>query len=439
MNRLYLLIVLSLCIHSSLGAEFSEYFEDKTLRVDYFHTGKIDCEIFSLDQLYEQGKWAGSKINSNKLLYSRGFSSIYGEWETTAEAQKTYRTFHESVLVPFPQKPIRLIIAKRNEKDLFTPIWDDCQIDPDAHFINRADVRKDVKVIKELGDGFTEQEQNEFKKIQKEFVQLLFRTAPFNRRKNDFNVRAIAVRSRDSGISEPRKNQWKNNACGCSFNTFDLPRYVLSFNNKDLRDIAAAAPYDFLAIIFNSDRYGGGGIYNLLATSFAGSQRKGDEWMAEYVFTHELGHLIGGLADEYYSSSVAYVDFYPPNVEPWEPNITALLDKTRLKWQNLVDKNTPIPTPWDKAKYDSIAADRSYLAKGGADYAHKQQFKQQELADFLHTQKYWGRVGAFEGAGYRSQGLYRPALDCRMFSRSMAEFDPVCQAAIERVIDFYSR
>ena len=45
-----------------------------------------------------------------------------------------------------------------------------------------------------------------------------------------------------------------------------------------------------------------------------------------------------------------------------------------------------------------------------------------------------GVVGAFEGAGSTSRGLYRPALDCIMFSRGDKPFCPVCLRAIRHTI-----
>ena len=214
---------------------------------------------------------------------------------------------------------------------------------------------------------------------------------------------------------------------------------MLSFDNKTLRDFASAAPYDFLYILVNTDRYGGGGIFNLYATCFTGSPTKELAWQHDYVFVHEFGHSFAGLGDEYYSSNVAYTDFYPPGVEPWEPNITALVDPEHLKWKSLVEPGTPLPTPWDKAAYDSLEQLRARIPRDNPEeYRRRLERIQKEEVALLHRQKYWGKVGAFEGAGYSSTGLYRPFLDCRMFSLRLVDFDPVCQAAIRRIIDFYT-
>ncbi|RKY53654.1 MAG: peptidase M64, partial [Candidatus Neomarinimicrobiota bacterium] len=168
-------------------------------------------------------------------------------------------------------------------------------------------------------------------------------------------------------------------------------------------------------------KYGGGGIFNLCSCCYIHDDEKEQSWWPNYVFVHEFGHAFAGLADEYYSSAVAYNEFYPPGVEPWEPNITALLDPENLKWKKLVEPDIPIPTPWNKEKYDKIPRSQS---------------KDKEA--LLHKQEYWGKVGAFKGAGYASEGLYRPYLDCRMFSKSLTGFCPVCSDAIVKMIRFYS-
>lgn len=469
----FILIFILLLVTYSLAQNqtlFQQFFSDKTMRVDYFHSGTKGVDIFSLDQAYEQSIWAGSQTNlvdtlnlgkylvkvldagTGRLLYSRGFCSIFGEWQTTSEAAKgIYRTFHETVLMPFPKREVKLVIAIRGSGGRFHDCWS-CVIDPNSRFINREPTRDDVNVIEIInngpagqkldlliiGDGYAAEELSKFRKDAKHLVDVLFNEDPFKKRKSDFNVRAIEVVSQESGIDEPRKNIWKNTACGCSFNSLDSPRYVLSLCNKNIRDIAANAPYDQLYLLFNSERYGGGGIFNLYSTCFSGTDRQGESWWADYVFVHELGHALGGLADEYYSSSVAYTEFYPVGIDPWEPNITALPDKDRLKWRHLVKSTTPIPTPWDKAAYDSLDSELRKLDPSISDYAEKYEKLREHKKKLLLSQKYWGEVGAFEGAGYLSKGMYRAFLDCRMFSKSLVGFDPVCQEAIERVINFYS-
>jgi len=464
-----LLVTMTVAVQSS--DTFDRFFVSKTMRVDYFHTGTKTSEIFSLDQVYEEPIWAGSKVNlidtlnlgkylvkvfdvqTNQLIYSRGFCSIFGEWQTTTEAaQGVYRTFHESVLFPFPKRSVQVVIAVRDNQMHFQNKFSTV-IDPNSRFVNREKHDHGYKVYQVfnhgpcekkvdlliLGDGYTAAEMEKFRRDVQHYVGVMFDTSPFKERKKDFNVWAMEVISPESGIDKPRKNVWKHTALGASYNSLDSQRYILTLDNRTLRDIASGAPYDFLYILINSNQYGGGGIFNLYSTCFTGTDKPGMEWQADYVFVHEFGHSFGGLADEYYTSAVAYTEFYPRGVEPWEPNITALLDKENLKWKDFLEPGTPLPTPWDKAIFDSLEAVRAKLDRNAPDYYEKRQAIFNQQKELLHKQKYWGKVGAFEGAGYCSEGLYRPYLDCRMFSLSLVGFDPVCRAAIERMIDFYTR
>jgi hypothetical protein len=290
-----------------------------------------------------------------------------------------------------------------------------------------------------LGDGYAAKDIEKFRKDAKHFNDVLFSTSPFKEHRQDFNVWAIEVISEESGIPKPDKNIWKNSALGTMYNTFGSARYILTEANKTLRDIAGQVPYESINILVNDDRYGGGGIYNLYNTTYTITDKAGLEWQMDYVYAHEFGHSFAGLGDEYYSSQVSYEEFYAKDVEPWEPNVTALLDKNNLKWKEFIEKDTPIPTTWEKAKYDSLGVERAKLDRLAPDYYEKREpfFRAQD--EILKKTKYAGKVGAFEGSGYEARGLYRPAADCRMFSLSLVDFDPVCRAAIVKVIDYYSR
>jgi hypothetical protein len=260
-----------------------------------------------------------------------------------------------------------------------------------------------------------------FRKDVKHFTDVLFAARPFNEYKDRFNVWYLEVLSEESGIDDPRKGVFVKSAFELTYNSFDSDRYILAFDNKRIRDIAAGAPYDQLYFLVNSPKYGGGGIYNLFSICYSHSDKEKNSWWPDYVFVHEFGHAFGGLGDEYYTSDVAYNEFYPLDTEPWEPNITPNATKNTLKWKQFVEPETPIPTPWEKELFDKIP--------------YKNNNDRREL---LQNQKYWGKVGAFEGSGYSSEGLYRPFLDCRMFSKSLVDFCPVCRDAIIRVIKFHT-
>ena len=474
---LFLLIFAFLLCNSAFAqGRFEKYFFDKTMRVDFYHTGTKGLEVISLDKVYEEPAvlthnrqlWAGSKNNlldtlnlgkylakvidvrTNELIFSRGFCSLYGEWETTSEAEKgIHRTFHESVLLPFPKNKIQFIIAKRNRENYFENIFSTV-IDPNSRFVNREAQREKFPVsalfkngnphkkvdLAILAEGYGEDEIPLFHKDMKRLVAALFETEPFKSHKNDFNVWYVDVASVDSGIDEPRKNQWKQTALSCSYNSFDSPRYALTFDNRAVRDVASLVPYDRIYILMNSDRYGGGGIFNLYAVSYAREKQAKKDWIPKYVFIHEFGHAFAGLGDEYYSSSVAYNEFYPLDVDPWEPNV-AILHNGHVKWENLMEKDTPIPTPWHKEEYDSLNQELLKLNRNDADFKSKYQEIKDHLNELMKNQPYKNKIGAFEGSGYSSKGLYRPYLNCIMYSKTLEGFCPVCSGAIEKMIRFY--
>ena len=472
--KTFLLLVFTVSV--SLAQNYDIYFSNTTMRVDYYHIGTKGQEQITLDKVYEEPAWPGSKVNlldtlnlgdcfvkvsdlqTNMLLYSRGYSTVFGEWQTTEEAlHGTWRTFHETVRFPFPNQKVVVSFYRRDKfigvgevmafREIFSMV-----IDPRNPLVVNREKREnkfalfdvmlngptDKKVdILILGDGYTKADMNKFRMDAKHFSEQLFSYQPFKKHKNDFNVRAMEVISDDSGIDMPDQNVWKHTALGTMYNTFGSARYVLTEENRVLRDIAGTTPYDFITILVNDKRYGGGGIFNLYTTCFTQPVKAGQEGEMDYVYVHEFGHCFGGLGDEYYSSQVSYVDFYPKGVEPWEPNVTRTRTKENLKWRNLVASNTPIPTPWQKAKYDSIEAVRSTLDRLASDYYEKRKEILKGSNDILQDPQWIGVVGAFEGSGYTSKGMYRPSIDCKMFALNPVDFDPVCAAAIERMIELY--
>jgi hypothetical protein len=390
---------------------------------------------------------------NNRAIYSRGYSSLFNEWQTTDEALSgSYRTFHETVRFPYPLKKFQLKILRRGKQMVFNEVYSTV-IDPGAIGIHRGRHGADVNAfevissgdvharvdIAILGDGYTKEEFPKFRKDVQHFTEILFSTEPFKHRKKDFNVRGIEVESRRSGIDQPDQNIWVNNALGTTYNSFGSARYILTDENSIVRDYAAAVPYDFMFILVNANRYGGGGIFQLYAISFTVGETPATAWQTDYVFVHEFGHSFAGLGDEYYSSSVAYNEFYQKGVDPWEPNIAANISRQDLKWNVLVKAPTALPTPWNKAAYDSMENERGKLKRNTPGYAEKRQAILDAERSILDEKQYQGVVGAFEGAGYSSTGLFRPSLDCRMFSLSLADFDPVCARAINRMIDFYTK
>jgi hypothetical protein len=464
--------MISLLFSMTAFAQYNRWFLEKTMRVDLYHTGTKGQETISLNQVYQEGDWSGTRtqlldplglgeylmrvydVASAQLIFSRGYSAYFNEWQTTDEALAgLYRTFHETVRFPFPKNAVQVTISRRDKQMLFHEVFS-TTIDPQSptqvHKEAHAPTYKITKILDNGGpqnkvdllilpDGYTKADMEKFHSDARRLSDVLLGTSPFKERKKDFNVWIIDVESRQSGIDTPDKNEWKDNALGTMYNTFGSARYVLTEENRVIHDIASAVPYDAIAILLNDSRYGGGGIYNLYETTYTGEKVKGQEWQSDYMFVHEFGHSFAGLGDEYYTSQISYNDFYSKGIEPWEPNLTALNDPENLKWKDLVSKDTPLPTPWGKAKYDSLESIRGKLDRLAPDYYAKREPILREEKGIMENPQLVGKVGAFEGAGYVSKGIYRPALDCRMFSLSLVGFDPVCNAAVERMIDYYTK
>ncbi len=450
---------------------FDALFLDKTMRVDYVHSGGLGQEILAFDQVVSDGAWAGSRTRlvddlnlgkylfevldrqTNRVIYSRGFASIYGEWETTAEAREVHRSFHESLRFPWPRRPVQVVLKVRDSENSFHQIWSTV-VDPNSRFVNPADRAPAGEVwpiiesgppsdkvdLLVIGDGYTADEIPKFHADATRLVTALFEEEPFRSRRSDFNVWGLDLPSAESGVSRPRAGQFRRTPVSAEYNIFDSERYVLTYDNRALRDAASAAPYEFLEILVNEDQYGGGGIFNFQATAAA------DTGFAEYVFIHEFGHHFAGLADEYYTSDVAYETGGAYHPEPWEPNVTALHDPANVKWGDLIEADTPIPTPWDKAAFEtgSTAAqsERRVLRDEGAPETRMDDLftaQMERETALLATMPHAGKVGAFEGASYEPTGLYRSEVDCLMFTRNPVGFCRVCSRAIENVIDQYSR
>ena len=420
MRNLFFTVLMLITI--STVAQFDSFFEDKTLRMDYTHSGDYNSEAFFFDELIEEPFWGGSKVNlvdifeygkyyvkvfnksNDSLLYSRGYSSLFGEWQTTDEAKNLKKSLSETIVFPYPKQIVDVSIFSRNWNGIFEEKFR-ITVNPNDYFIkkdnrlvypsfdvhNSGDPAKCVDIVI-LPEGYSKEEIGLFIDDCKKFAEGLFEFSPYNKNRNKFNIRGILAPSLNSGNDIPANNVWKNTILNTSFYTFDSERYCMTTDNKSVRDLAANAPYDQIYILVNTKKYGGGAIYNYYNVSVNSNSQ------AAKIFIHELGHGFAGLADEYYTSSTSYNDFYNLEVEPHEPNITTLVD-FGSKWEDMVKKRTPIPTP--------------------------------------ETEKYKNKVGVFEGGGYVAKGVYRPMEDCLMNSFDGNKFCPVCERAIQCMIDFY--
>ena len=465
---------------------FEDYFFDETMRVDYHHMGDSEFEMISIDRIYRYGTWAGSlnnlidnlnngkynlkvyDLNSGDLIYSKGFDTYFGEYQTGSEALNGIKkTYHETALIPYPKNKIRFTIEKRNEKNILKEIFS-IEIDnAEVNIVKDKVVDGSIKIFKNenngnphsrvdlaiLGDGYTEFETEKFKDDFERITKTLFEIEPYKSNKDKFNFYGVLKPSEESGTDEPKADIFKNTALGTTFNSLGSERYLLTEDNKTVRDVAAHVPYDALVIVVNHSRYGGGGIYNWLCTLTSDNQ-----WF-EYLFLHELGHSFAGLADEYYTSDVAYSEFYKIDVEPVEPNLTALVDTGNFKWKEFVDEKIEVPTLWEKAQFDGMdlkwqeerrvlneriselkrnKASSEEILRALEEYNRKDKQHSDKVSQFLKSSKYWGKIGVFEGAGYLSNGLYRPMIDCLMFSKGKKSYCKICENAVFRVIQRYS-
>ncbi|MEO8505348.1 MAG: IgA Peptidase M64 [Acidobacteriota bacterium] len=441
----------------------------KTLRVDYFHTGNAEREVFALDRVViEPLPWPGDMTKTiddtnlgkyrfevidratHRALYSRGFASVFGEWETTDEAAGMQRTFSESLRFPMPDATVQVVLEKRDKANDFHEIWS-MLVDPHDMLVDDSkpasagaliEIQKsgapaDKVDLLLLGDGYTLAERGKCEADQRRLADILFSQEPFKTRRADFNVWGLCPPAVESGISRPSLGVHRRSPVGATYDAFRSERYVLTFDNRAFRDLASQAPYEFVEIVTNSITYGGGGIFGQYSTVAAGSV-----W-GPYVFVHEFGHHFAALADEYFTSDVAY-QAATAKVEPWEPNVTALLDPEHLKWKDLV--TAPLPTPWDEDGF--VAREREIQAERRKIRAEKRPEsvmddlfvrERDEMEKRLGGEAHAASVGAFEGANYEAKGYYRPQADCIMFTRDRVPFCAVCRRGIERVIDLYAK
>jgi len=405
-------------------AQYDQFFESKTLRLDYFHCGSAANEHIYFDELVEEPFWAGSKINlidhlgygnhtvevrtagSGELIFSRGFCTLFDEWQTTPEAGQTECCYPESVVMPFPKEKIVVSINTRNKKGVFEKKFE-YAVDPKSYFIRREreklpvfDVvqsgRPENKVdIVLLPEGYTENQRALFEKDCKKFADEFFGYAPYSENRDKFNIRGVWAPSEEAGTDIPGDHIWKNTRLNSSYYTFDSERYLMIDDFQGVREVAGNAPYDFVYVLANIEKYGGGAIYNFYGISAA---HHVDETGKIYI--HEFGHLFAGLGDEYVGG-VEYNEFYPLDVEPWEPNLTTLVNFDQ-KWKSMLPGDTEVPTP---------------------------------VKDSNNK-----KLGVYEGGGYVTKGIYRPWINCLMNNlHTINVFCPVCSQSIEKAIDFHCK
>ncbi len=418
-----LILFMSMFGNLTAQSNFDIYFKDKSLRFDYVVGGNTNSTTIYTDKFKEEPYWGGSKKNlvdtfnfgdfkvqvfdsaDNRLIYSRGYSTLYYEWLDTDEAKQTSRSFNESVVFPFPNNTVKIQIQMRDKQNVFNTLFQTF-INPQSYLIIR-DMQNEFKTNKLhytgdhhqkldiviIPDGYTKNEMKKFHKDCNRFIGYFFEVEPFKTHKDKVNFWAVDADSEESGTDIPGKNIWKNTVINTHFHTFGYERYLTTQSVEKLRDIASYVPYDQIYILVNTSEYGGGGIYNYYNLCSA------DDSESARVFTHEFGHAFAGLADEYQYGYENAEDIYDMSVEPWQVNITNLVNFDK-KWKHMVEKETPVPTPENKG--------------------------------------FNNKVGAFEGAGYVEKDIFRPAYNCKMRSNSVDEFCPVCYQTVLKMLLFYA-
>lgn len=405
-----------------VNAQFDRYFQDKTMRFDFYHCGNQSSEEYFFDELIEEPYWGGSKTSliddtgygnqlfkildakTGTLLYSRSYCTLFNEWQTTPEAAETSECMPESVVFPFPKQDVKLELYARNHKGKFEKKFE-YDIKVDNYFIKKfvpkyetfevaynGNPEHKVDIVL-LPEGYSPNEKAKFTEACRTFVREFFSYSPYKENALRFNVRAVWAPSEESGVTIPGEHIWRRTALKASFYTFDSERYQMIEDFQNLRDIAAHVPYDHIYVLSNTQKYGGGGIYNFYGISAAHHPNRTGK-----IYVHEFGHVLLGLGDEYVGN-VSYNDMYPLDVEPWEENLTTLVGLKEKDWYKLLEPGIPVPTP---------------LSEENAE-----------------------KVGVYEGGGYVNKGVYRPWQNCLMNNLHMTDrFCPVCVHGIQKQIDF---
>jgi hypothetical protein len=488
---LFVLFLVALALPALAAAQvqppFDEHFLDKALRIDLYQAGDAKDETVTVHQVYEEGLWPESlsglllpfeygryvmklyDVASNRLIFARGFDTMFAEYKTTSPALAGMkRVFQRSVHIPLPKRPALFVVEKRDKRHLLQPLFSQV-LDPADYHIGRekpasGDWIYEAQVTGDphdkvdfvfVAEGYTSGDRDKFKADVDRMAAYLFTVEPYKGMKDRFNIRAVFRASAERGMDEPRQRIYKKTVLNASFNAFDLDRYMLVEDDHRMHEIAGQVPYDAIIVLVNSQRYGGGSIgLDYCVTTV-------DHPSSPQVFVHELGHSFAYLADEYYQSEVSYNDFYPKGVEPLEANITALLDPANVKWKDLLSPGIGVPTEYGKDKAEALQAERRGIREARAkdlEAAKKKGAPEEEIKRIEDKYKAADadlaarveavrteyaalddKVGVFEGAGYASKGLYRSQVHCVMIFNPKNEFCRVCQRTIGRMVDYYSR
>ena len=437
-----LLTALFLGAVSIFAQQFDDYFEDKTLRLDYIFAGDSATQEIFFQEASSTPQWAGRRHHLNQpllkgngqitvrdplsrqVIYANSFSSLFQEWQSTEEATQVKKAFENCFQVPYPKQTVEVTISlhdihgRVSASLTHTISPDDILIREKSssatwEYLHIGGEPQNCIDIAILAEGYTANDQEKFHNDARRACGFLLGHEPFKSMANKFNIIAVSAESAERGVSVPRKDTWKKTAASSHYDTFYSDRYLMTTNMQDIYDQLAGVPFEHIIVLANTSLYGGGGIYNSINVTTS------DHPTARQVLVHEFGHSFGGLGDEYFYDD-QYSSMYPADTEPWEPNLTTLVDFSS-KWADMMDKKTAVPTPPIKYK--------DYNARNAFTFLQLNEKQQHAL---IHT------VGAYEGGGYQSKGVYRPAMECRMKINEVEEFCPVCTRALIKMIEYYT-
>ena len=258
-----------------------------------------------------------------------------------------------------------------------------------------------------MGDGYTTTQQAKFISDATSVLDSFLSISPYASYRNYVNVPMLFTLSNQAGAdhppyqagcqsqsccgdpsmeSDPLQGIFVNTAFDAKFCTENIHRLLTVDGVKVLAAAAVAPDWDEIIVIVNDATYGGsGGIFAVTSLHEAAPQ----------IAQHEYGHSFTGLADEYETAYPGYPFCSDITSPPCEANVTDVMTPThQIKWSPWISPSTPIPTI---PEFDPQFADV---------------------------------VGLFEGARYRTTGMYRPGQNCIM--RTLGA--PYCQIPSEAYV-----
>lgn len=236
-------------------------------------------------------------------------------------------------------------------------------------------------------EGFTEGEMGNFHVATEEMVSGLLTVREYAKYRDSFHILRQDIRSKQSGLSDPATNQKRDTAFNVTFGDDQhIPRRCTmpsddwnATSAANLRTLRERTLADVVVVVTNTTEHSGCARWHEQLIVQPGGR-------TGRILAHELGHALFGLGDEYVEQG--------QNCRSDYPNLTTTTVRANIPWSDLILPSTRLPT-----------------------------------MDFNS-----GVVGAFEGGGYCSTGVYRPAYRC-MMNNLNDDMCPVCARELTRTFD----